>query len=365
MKIMIGANIKHLRAEKGVTQEQLAEAMGVSCAAVSKWERNETYPDITLLQPLAFFFDKTLDELIGYDKERIEKEIDNIIAKYCREAQNDLERARQTIEDAYRIYPNDYRIMYYYMWSRGVYDAEPNLDTVLMYKDEFSQICDKIIGGCTDGRLRLGAWKMKGILLHAEGKTNEALKIHSEKCGSWWNSFEQMNEQLFKKDRPEFLYWARRNMYELAEFAADKLVKSYFFNFEISYETMIAKVESLGDELYQLGYAQKEAYLIIQSQSIYRRLHNDLKHRKSRGGTLEDIIRILEKCLASTALLDEIAKKDVPLQHALVKEHGTDDLLSYIIDCFLSSKNACNVELLENESYRAVIEKYKRKTTKH
>ena len=39
MDILIGKNIKHLRIEKGITQEQLAEAMNVSCAAVSKWER--------------------------------------------------------------------------------------------------------------------------------------------------------------------------------------------------------------------------------------------------------------------------------------------------------------------------------------
>ena len=44
MEITIGTNVKRLRAEKGVTQEQLAEAMNVTCAAVSKWERGETPP---------------------------------------------------------------------------------------------------------------------------------------------------------------------------------------------------------------------------------------------------------------------------------------------------------------------------------
>ena len=39
MKIRIGTNIKRLRSDNGITQEQLAEAMNVSCAAVSKWER--------------------------------------------------------------------------------------------------------------------------------------------------------------------------------------------------------------------------------------------------------------------------------------------------------------------------------------
>ena len=118
MKITIGTNIKRLRSEKGVTQEQLAEAMNVTCAAVSKWERNETYPDITLLQPLAFYFGITLDELMGYDKEKVNEEIEKAIAEYRKNYDSRI------IAKAYKDYPNDYRIMYFYMWSLGVDDAE-------------------------------------------------------------------------------------------------------------------------------------------------------------------------------------------------------------------------------------------------
>jgi len=53
MEINIGANIKRLRMAKNITQEQLSVQMNVTCAAVSKWERGETYPDINLLQPLS------------------------------------------------------------------------------------------------------------------------------------------------------------------------------------------------------------------------------------------------------------------------------------------------------------------------
>ena len=72
MTIMIGENIKRLRTAKGLTQEQLSEAVGVTCAAVSKWERGDTFPDITMLFPLAHFFGVSLDELMGYDREKIE-----------------------------------------------------------------------------------------------------------------------------------------------------------------------------------------------------------------------------------------------------------------------------------------------------
>ena len=79
MKMTIGANIKRLRTAKNITQEQLSVAMNVTCAAVSKWERGESYPDITLLQPLAYLFGVTLDELMGYDHAKIQTEIDERI----------------------------------------------------------------------------------------------------------------------------------------------------------------------------------------------------------------------------------------------------------------------------------------------
>ena len=49
MEITIGTNIKRLRTARNITQEQLSAAMNVTCAAVSKWERGETYPLISLV----------------------------------------------------------------------------------------------------------------------------------------------------------------------------------------------------------------------------------------------------------------------------------------------------------------------------
>jgi len=58
-------NIKRLRTEKNLTQEQLAAALGISAQAVSKWETSETYPDGALLVPLANELGVSLDELFG------------------------------------------------------------------------------------------------------------------------------------------------------------------------------------------------------------------------------------------------------------------------------------------------------------
>ena len=352
MKITIGTNIKRLRTEKGVTQEQLSEAMNVTCAAVSKWERGETFPDITALQPLAFYFGVTLDALMGYDKEKVNEEIENVIKEYRKS------HDARIIRNAYKDYPNDYRIMYHYMWSLGVYDAEPDLDLALKYKDELEKICDKILEGCNDISIRTGAWKMKAILRHAEGKTEEALQIHRDNAVSWYQTFEQMNEQLFQKDRPEFLYWASRNMYELVDFGADKLVKSKFYDRDIPYDEMISTLEKTGDGLYKLGCELNEAYLTAQAETIFGRLRNDLIAREFRGAPDEDIIRITDKYLTAAKKLSELSKTDKPCFDALVGSHLVDDLLAFAVNSALSWKNQRNVKLLENKAYRDVLEKY-------
>lgn len=67
--MILGNQILELRKRKNVTQEALAAALGVTAAAVSKWENNYTLPDVLMLCAIADFFDVTTDELLGRLKE--------------------------------------------------------------------------------------------------------------------------------------------------------------------------------------------------------------------------------------------------------------------------------------------------------
>ncbi len=60
-----GAVIKELREKNKMTQSRLAEALGVSDKAISKWETGRGYPDITLLEPIAELFHVSVTELIA------------------------------------------------------------------------------------------------------------------------------------------------------------------------------------------------------------------------------------------------------------------------------------------------------------
>lgn len=69
MKLMLGTNIRCLRREKHITQEQLAEKLGVSCQSVSRWENDTCYPDMELLPALARIFSVSVDRLLGVSEE--------------------------------------------------------------------------------------------------------------------------------------------------------------------------------------------------------------------------------------------------------------------------------------------------------
>ena len=66
MKDQLSRNISRYRKEKGWTQEMLAQRLGVSFQAVSKWENAQTLPDITLLPKLSQKLEVSIDKLLGY-----------------------------------------------------------------------------------------------------------------------------------------------------------------------------------------------------------------------------------------------------------------------------------------------------------
>ncbi len=73
----LGAKIKHLRCKFGLTQEQLAEKLGLSAQSVSKWENAVAMPDITLLPKLAEEFGVSIDELFDLTREQKLRRIEN------------------------------------------------------------------------------------------------------------------------------------------------------------------------------------------------------------------------------------------------------------------------------------------------
>lgn len=91
----------------GLTQDQLATALGVSVAAVSKWETGSAYPDITLLSPIARLLGVTVDELLGFESQLSEDEAMEICNQCTKLFEtDDYEKAVSFAEQNVREYPN-------------------------------------------------------------------------------------------------------------------------------------------------------------------------------------------------------------------------------------------------------------------
>ncbi len=111
MKLLLNENIRNNRKRMSLTQEQLAEAMGVSVATVSKWENGSVSPDVAMLAELADFFQISVDVLLGY---KWEKRGMGQCAEYIRELRDERNYEDGVVEvrKALQKYPNSFPVVY-------------------------------------------------------------------------------------------------------------------------------------------------------------------------------------------------------------------------------------------------------------
>ena len=110
MKLKLAQNLRKLRLEKGLTQEQLSEKMGVSCQAVSRWETGTTYPDIEMLPALADLFDVSLEKLMGVTKTEREEASQEYYDRLNRTLGH--EERLKLLYEIHHEFPNDMTIVW-------------------------------------------------------------------------------------------------------------------------------------------------------------------------------------------------------------------------------------------------------------
>ncbi len=103
----IGKQIRTLRKNKGITQEQLAELLHLSPQAVSKWETGIALPDISLVPVLAGIFAVSTDMLFGFDCREIEKDVENICQRAFEYRESDHLKSRAILEAGLQKYPGN------------------------------------------------------------------------------------------------------------------------------------------------------------------------------------------------------------------------------------------------------------------
>ena len=149
--IKIGKNIKKLREKKSITQEKLANYLGVTPQAISRWESETGYPDIELLPMIADFFDVTIDELLDRNMLQNKNEIKEGIKKIdILHSQGETQKRKELIIELYNKYPYNFELMNYYIWELA-YDEQNEK------YDDIEKLCTLILDECTNEQIRYSA----------------------------------------------------------------------------------------------------------------------------------------------------------------------------------------------------------------
>lgn len=163
MKLNIGATIKNMRREKDITQEELADILGVSCQSVSRWETGACYPDMELLPVLSDFFGVTVDKLLGINEAVEQKKVEEYLNRF-QEAINQgkvydcIAIAREGVAE----YPNNFALLNKLMYALSLSgDDTGNIpewkENMEKYDGEITALGERIRKYCPDQNIRLEA----------------------------------------------------------------------------------------------------------------------------------------------------------------------------------------------------------------
>ena len=144
MQLNLGNKIREFRRRDGRTQDNLAEALGVTAQAVSRWESSGSYPDMEMIPAIANYFHVSIDELFGYHDEREEKiktileNATKILTKqgftmYQGSLSGDVEECINMLRAASEEFPNEPKILLklvqaLQMWGWNKYGAKGHRD---------------------------------------------------------------------------------------------------------------------------------------------------------------------------------------------------------------------------------------------
>lgn len=145
----IGTNIYSLRKMKNMTQLQLAEKLGVSVQAVSKWENDQCAPDVSLFPAIAEIFKVSIDRIFGYHIKSYDDEVKQIM----KEADDSMDTRKEIeiISEGLKKYPNspDLKISLAFslsMINRMSEDEEERKDAI----SKAVSLCREVVDSCGD-----------------------------------------------------------------------------------------------------------------------------------------------------------------------------------------------------------------------
>lgn len=181
-EINLGRVLIENRHKRGITQDELAAYMGVSKAAVSKWETGSTYPDIAVLPQLAMFFNISIDELMGYEpqmaKEEIRKLYQQLSLDFASEPFHEVVgHCREIVKKYYSCFPLLYQIGSLYVNHRILTPSPDEAEGLL---EEAIWLFKRVKAETDDVDLAKQALNMEALCLLSLNRPGDVLDLVGE-----------------------------------------------------------------------------------------------------------------------------------------------------------------------------------------
>lgn len=182
--INIGKMISVKRKEKGITQEELANYLGVSKPAVSKWESAQSYPDILLLPVLAAYFNISVDELIGYEPKMVKEDVRKL---YHRLADDFAQKPFDQVYDECEEFLKKYFSCWYLQYQIGLlYLNHCNLagspEKTAEILQRAVEVLEQVEHSGDDISLVKQAMQIKAYCYLCQQKPSEAIEVLESLC---------------------------------------------------------------------------------------------------------------------------------------------------------------------------------------
>lgn len=168
MNIYFGETLKELRLKRNLTQEKLSDFLGVSFQTVSKWERGDTYPDITMLPVMAQFFKVSVDELLGVNKAEESRKINEYLEFYDNMRLKDTPLTFAKYQEAVKEFPGEFRLLIRYMELLMCEKTDKDNPDYEKTSGKLLSIYENIQNYCTDDSVRM--WAKRLICQHLHTK---------------------------------------------------------------------------------------------------------------------------------------------------------------------------------------------------
>ena len=303
--IKIGKNIKKLREKKSITQEKLANYLGVTPQAISRWESETGYPDIELLPMIADYFDVTIDELLDRNMLQNKNEIKEGIKEIDRlHSLGETQKRKELIIELYNKYPYDFELMLYYIWIL-TYDEQNEK------YDDIEKLCTLILDECTNEQIRYSAIQCLSGYYDNKGETKKALNILKKLPKDYRDTYAEQREYFYGEYDVDGIIYRKENIEMLTDMLCHKIMVSAGLrshpedNYEISIEDSI--------KLYNKA---KDVFKIIYDEGDYIFYNCRLE-------TCEwELYRLYKK-------LDNIEESNKHLQEAIKYAKAFDELKDY------------------------------------